>query len=434
MTRHIKPMGSQTNGYIHGGFRRICLLTSLFLMTAFLACTQWSTTARAQSLTWNTGDVHDLWRGYNSDFYTKGANGGYIFARKSGGPVWTSFWEYAEEIEMADDAYRHSLTNYPTRSHSSYVEEINNLCTGFVDNMPPAWKGPNGPYDWSKDTYNDDLMWAVMAFARAYEITKNENWLTAAEENFNTVWNRAQPDGTTDGSMGLIQAQGTKRLDANINFSFVIAGNILNKITGDATYKREADAIFKWAKANLYLYSYAPCRNEPNYTCSKILYKNDSELGGPITYKDRTYHYGVAIKAAVLEHDTTMAQTVTNWLMYNLTLDDASPAFPYAGTYDGYNILPNYLAGCKYSCNDDGYNGIALRGVGFALANGVITNPNTLPWAQANLQDAWNHRNSTPVIWADWVSTTTAGTQYSWSDSAALTGMLDIPAPFGYPQ
>lgn len=397
--------------------------------------------ALAQTPTWSGADAARAWAGYNRAFYAKGANGGAIFTDKSttsGDSRWSSFWEEAEEIEVAEDAYSFYTTHYPAEVQSAHIrDEINALCEGFVDNMPAKWKGPGDRYDWSANRFNDDLAWTAIAFARAYLITGNAKWLAAAEENFNLIWSRAQPNGKTDGSNGLQQTQpGSKawrpNLDSPVNFTFVIAGYLLHDSTtgpASATYKSKADAVYAWAKANLYRYKYRACDRHSGLVCSKIYDANNTSVGGKIGSFDYTYNYGIAIQAATREGDVTVASTVANWLMYN----SDNPNYPYAGSYDGYNILSNYSAhGAINSSNNCGYNGIAFRGIAFGISRGSLAGTNALPWAQANVQAAWNQRSPENMTWDNWASPT-SGEPYSWGDSAALAGMLDIPAPGAYP-
>ncbi len=421
--------------------------------------------AHSQTPTWSGSDSYQAWVGYNGDFYAAGANGGQIFTEESvnvGGSSWSSFWEEAEEIEVAEDAYYYSYNNYPTHDHSAYVNEISALCNGFIDNMPAKWIGPSGGYDWSADRFNDDLDWAVIAFTRAYQITGNTTFLAAAKENFNTVWNRAQADVNVVGGVtevGLAQAQPpagvtpsnnpnnwSPNLDSPVNFTFVIAGYLLTDNTGDSTYENEANEVYAWAIANLYTTSAnngGPCSGNSSLTCGKIRDANNSEYntgvfaGYPTTGigpTDFAYNYGTAIQSAVRYGDNTTAQYVANYLMYNMnnsTYPYVQPPYSYGG--NSYNILPNWSGSANNNdSNDAGYNGIALRGIAFGVTRNAL-NATTEAWAQANLQAAWNQRNSSNVIWANWGSPTT-GDQYSWGDSAALAGMLDIPAPGGYPQ
>src|SRR5579862_6282939 len=196
-------------------------LTSTLLVTAALAClacTRLSTTASAAdtNLTWTGSDANLMWAGYTNDFYTLAASGHHIFGVTAGSSTITGFWEEAEEIEMAEDGYYWATRpNNSLGNGSEIANMINDLCAGFVAH--------NGSV-WSADQYDDDLDWATIAFARAYQITGNSNWLINAETNFNYVWINGQVNGVTDGSWGLTQIRGDKRMYANVNFTFVIAG------------------------------------------------------------------------------------------------------------------------------------------------------------------------------------------------------------------
>jgi hypothetical protein len=94
-----------------------------------------------------------------------------------------------------------------------------------------------------------------------------------------------------------------------------------------------------------------------------------------------------------------------------------NPFSPYSGTYNGYNILPDYG---QNGTNNAGLNGIALRAIGLGL-NRNGTN---------GLQAAWNIRNPDNVMWNDWVNSIRGSyTCHAWDCSDAVAGMLDIPAP-----
>ena len=406
--------------FVPGGRCRIGSLILLLLVAAVLACTRLSTTAGAQSLTWNESDVDAMWTGYTNDFYVLAASGHHIFGVTAGNTTITGFWEEANEIAMAEDGYDWATTDYNSLGSGSAISSmIDDLCAGFVAH--------NGSL-WSADQYDDDILWATMAFARAYQITGDNSWLADATNNFNYVWANGQEDGVTDGSLGLTQVRGDKRMYANVNFTFVIAGDMLYDLTGNSIYKSEADVIFNWSKTNLYVYNHLPAKNGSTNVCSMIYNYNDSEFGKSIQIRDEMYNYGIAIQAADFENDTDMAVTVANWMIYNINADTNSDGTPYAGTYDGYNVLPDYGAGGNNGDNNCGYDGIALRGFGFALMDGLLANPDALPFAQANVQSAWNHRGSDNVEWCGW-TTSPSGTKYSWGDSSAMAGMFDIPAP-----
>lgn len=394
------------------------------LVAALVACVQLPATAHAQSVNWTEWNANQMWTAYNSAFYTAGAKGGQMYSITAGSGTTTGFWEEAEEIEMAEDAHDWAVRNNNLISSSAIATQIDNLCTGFKD----SFTGTNPWWRW--DNYDDDIIWATMAFARAYQITGNSSRLSDAESAFNYVWTHGQVNGKTDGSWGLSQIQGQQRMYANVNFSFVIAGYLLYQLSGNVTYKNEADAIYTWAKQWLYVYNHLPAQNGSGNICSMIYNYNNSEFtAGDLQIRDVMYNYGIAIHAADLENDLTVAQTVANWMMYNVGADpNSATTVPYAGTYAGYNILPDYGAGTNNGSNDCGYNGIGMRGFGVSLRDGVLTNPDALPFAQANLQSAWNNRGSDNLEWCGW-TTTPSGTEYSWGDSSALAGMFDIPAP-----
>ncbi len=401
--------------------RPLVLIRLLATVLACLAFIRLSTTANATdtNLTWTESDVNLMWAGYTNDFYTLAASGHHIFGVTAGSTTITGFWEEVEEIEMAEDGYYWALRqNNNLGNASEFASMINDLCAAFVAH--------NGSL-WSADQYDDDLDWATIAFARAYQITGNSSWLADATNNNIYVWKNGQVNGITNGSWGLTQIRGDERMYANVNFTFVIAGYLLYDITGNNTYKSEADAVFAWSKSNLYVYNHEPAKNGSTNVCSMIYNYNDSEFGNGLQNRDVMYNYGIAIHAAYLENDTNMAQTVANWMIYNVDADPAGDGPPYAGTYDGYNVLPDYGAGTNNGANDCGYNGIGFRGFGVALLGGVLANPDALPFAQANVQSAWNHRGSDNVEWCGW-TTTPSGTKYSWGDSAAMAAMFDIPA------
>jgi hypothetical protein len=117
--------------------------------------------------------------------------------------------------------------------------------------------------------------------------------------------------------------------------------------------------------------------------------------------------------------------------MFRMTRSNTPEWTPYDGTiaYHGtWNVLPDYGQGGK---NNAGYNGIALRGVGYGLARGTLSRA-TLEWAQANVQAAWNNRNEDGLAWNKWkqdahARTPDKGVLFSWDCSAALAGLFDVP-------
>ena len=358
---------------------------ALVLTLILLAATQ---SAKAQ---WTSADAQTAYSNYNNAFYFNPSGNNYDYRVDQGSTTPTAFWVAAEEIELAIDAYHEN-------SNSTNENIITQLTNGFV-----TLHGTN----WSSNEYDDDLMWGTIAFLRAYGVTANSALLTDAETNFNTVYSRGY-DTTFGGGIWWQSAcesgcSGASKNSAS-NWTFVIAGVLLYDKTGNSTFLNEANTIYSWAKSNLY-----------NVSTGEV-YDNVSVSGKSTS--QYSYNYGTAIGAFYWEGDKTDANLAATYLMEDLP--------NYAGTANGYNLLPNYGQG---GSDGSGFNGIALRWTAYAYVNGAISNGSILPWMQQNVTSAWALQNSQGLIWNDWVATTPYGGQYSFDCSDAVVGMQDVPVP-----
>ena len=387
-------MKAKISGMAHHMLGALCVSTTLILVLF---------AAHPASAQWSAGNAQAAWSGYqNAYLYPEPDGYSRVFVTQQGGKTMEDFWRQAEEIEVAEDAYNEN----PTTANKNMVQS---LCDGFVNYM--TWNGVKVGDNWSSDLYNDDLMWATIAFARAYLITGTGRWLTDAENNFATVWNRglASNGGLywyAGGCTGHPATGCQNTLQGSVpNWTFVWAGNILYSITGNSTYKTEKDSVYTWAKANLYDSTTGEIMNSPGvHTCQC------------------TYNYGVAMIAGTYQGSNVMVPKIADYVFNNLT--------NYDGTYSGYNIMPDYgqcTGDCLNNGNNDGFNGILMRGVGFANAKGYLPSAD-LAAAQANIDAAWSHRNGIALSWNDWDLGTPGDTgNYSWDDSPTLAGMLDLP-------
>lgn len=343
---------------------------------------------RSASAQWTPADAQAAFSDYNNAFYFNPGGDNYDYRLSQGATSTTGFWVNAEEIEMAIDAYNQN----PTAANQTI---INQLCNGFT----ALYSG-----DWSSDSYDDDLMWATIAFTRAAKATGNSAWLADAETNFAVVWSRGY-DTTFGGGIwwnSAVENTSSGYKNSAANWTFVIAGNLLYHATGNSTYQSEAATIYSWASSNLY-----------DASTGEI---HDGINGSGVQNGQYSYNYGVAIGADTFENDSADAANVATYLMNHVS----------GGTVGGYNILPNYGQG---GTDGSGFNGITLRWVGYALAHGVLTNPAILYWAQANVGLAWAVRNASGLSWNDWFAVTPPSGLYSWDCSNTLVGMLDIPPP-----
>src|SRR5882762_4886304 len=108
-----------------------CLLLAEFSASAFTA-----------------KDANTMFTAYTSKFYFQNGTNGYIKDTQTGGEAY--FWGQANMIECFIDAYEWN-------SNTTAQIMITNLLNGFI-----SYNGSS----WSYNDYNDDIMWAVIAFAR----------------------------------------------------------------------------------------------------------------------------------------------------------------------------------------------------------------------------------------------------------------------------
>lgn len=333
---------------------------------------------------WTDADSQAAFAAYNNAFYFSPDGEHYDYRSQQRSVNTSGFWVGAEEIELALDAYDKTPT-------PATADIINKLCAGFVAQFGD---------DWSSNSYDDDLMWATIAFVRAYKVTNNTQWLNDAETNFTTVWNRGYD--TTYGG-GIWWNAATKTYKASpANWTFVIAGYLLYQASDDATYRSEADTIFSWATTTLY-----------DATTGQVY---DGIGSGGLSKNNYSYNYGTAAGAFYFENHWSDANNAVSYLMSQLS----------SGTVGGYNILPNYGQG---GTDGGGFNSIALRWTSYAYVHGAITNPQFLPWAQTNVGLGWAMRNADNLSWNNWTSSTADRGLYSWDCSNTVVGLEDVPTP-----
>ena len=108
---------------------------------------------------YQSNDAVTIANGYSNAFYFVSGTNGYFRDRQGSGNA-TYFWQMANEIDSVIDAYEWT-------SNTVYLGMITNLLNGFIRN--------NGA-NWSYNGYNDDDLWAVMAFARGGIVTGKTNY------------------------------------------------------------------------------------------------------------------------------------------------------------------------------------------------------------------------------------------------------------------
>jgi len=343
---------------------------------------------RASAFT--AADANTIFTAYNTAFYvTNGGSAYYKTDNGSGtGPGW---WTFAEEIEMAEDAYARS-------GSGSFSNVVSTLCNGFI--------AANGS-SWTYDNYNDDMTWAVIAFSRGYLDTGNPAFLSAAQSNFNAMYARAWDTNFTGGGLWWSTAKGSK--NACINGPAAVAACYLYGITGNSNYLAEAQACYAWERRVLF-----------NTNTGAIDDNIGTGTSGLSTWAS-TYNQGTFIGAG------DFLYRITRLPFY---YQDAILAAKYTeNSISSAGILPVYESG-----DLAGFNGIFARWVAqFARDQGLW--PAYGPWLNTNANAAWKYRNTNNLSWYNWTSATPAGTNVlaSWdcSDSVIImqVGLTNAPDP-----
>jgi predicted alpha-1,6-mannanase (GH76 family) len=176
-------------------------------------------------------DAALMFNAYSNAFCVVNGTNAWFKADQTGGIA--DFWEQAEEIECFIDANEGS----PSQGGR---EIITRLLDGFVHN--------NGGI-WTSNMYNDDCMWASIAFARGYLATGETRFKAIARRNFDPVYARAR-DGALGGGLYWTTANNTK--NACVNGPAGIAAFLLYQIDHDGPDLAKARGIYAWERSVLF--------------------------------------------------------------------------------------------------------------------------------------------------------------------------------------
>jgi predicted alpha-1,6-mannanase (GH76 family) len=324
-----------------------------------------------------TNDAGVMFKTYTDAFYVSDGTNGYFKDDQAGGAA--DFWKQAEEIECVIDAYEWA-------SNADYRMMVVDLLNGFEKDH-----GTN----WSSNHYNDDCMWASIAFARGQLISGDTRFGDIARWNFDMVFARAW-DTNLNG--GLYWTTDNHSKNACVNGPAGIAAYLLYQICGDAGYLSKARNIFAWERTVLF--------NPDTGAVSDGI-----SLHGMIHPWASTYNQGTFIGLA-----NFLGQTNDAVLAVDFTRDHLTDS----------GILPQYgIAG-----NNSGFNAIFFRWmVRFMMDRGLQGTYQS--WLQDNAEAAWKVRRATDGLsWCQWQQPTPLETKlHSWDCIASLEAvqMLSLP-------
>jgi len=332
---------------------RICLLALFCLLQA-----------GASVLAFSSTDANSIFSAYNSAFYVQSGTNGYFKNNQSGGVNY--FWGQAEEIECVIDAYEWT-------SNSAYKGMITNLLNGFISDNGSSWHAVDG--------YNDDNMWAIIAFARGGQDTGMTNYCNLAKADFDAVYARAWSTNLGGGLYWEYPENAGK--NACVNGPGAIAAYLLYQIYGDTNYWNKATNIYYWERSVLF------------NAGTGAIFDNISTNGAVDTWSS-TYNQGTFIGAANFLAQTNDATLAAAFTMTSLTSSQVLPEYGIAG-------------------NNSGFNAIFLRWMTRFMRNHNSQSTYEL-WLQANAEAAWNMRRMRDNLsWCQWLQPSPSGTNfYSW--------------------
>jgi predicted alpha-1,6-mannanase (GH76 family) len=324
---------------------------------------------------------------FNTTFYKALGGGLGIYTRSTADRRRTVFWTSAELIEMVEDACQR--TGAPV-----YKQMLVALMNGFVS--------AHGT-DWAVRTWNDDIMWAIIASARAYQITGDTSYRDMAMLNFDQTYARAW---SADLGGGLWWTTQRTEKNTTTNGPGAIAACLLYQTSHDPKYLREAEGLYAWERK----YLFDPATGQ--------VFDNIRSAAGSPGYTRApwkfTYNQGTVIGAADLLFKITGKRGYYS---------DALRAL----TYTRSDLTVGGILQREGNGKGDtgGFKGIFARwAVGFTRDNHITAFD---AWLRQNADTAWAHRNGSGLVGDDWAQQTSgAATLGSLDCSSAVVLLLAL--------
>jgi predicted alpha-1,6-mannanase (GH76 family) len=286
------------------------------------------------------------------------------------------FWTQAEQMEMEMDAFERTAS-------PRQIALFTNLFEGFI-----AEHGA----DWSKNDFNDDIMWMVIACARGCLLTDNPEFREVARANFDTCFARAW---SSDLGGGLWWKTDNLSKNACVNGPAAIAAVLLSRACREPSYLAKARNIFLWERASLF------------DAGTGQVYDN-IRRDGRKAHKSFSYNQGTFVGAANLLGYTNEAMLAATYTMNRLCRDGLLPVYGENG-------------------DAGGFNGICVRWI-VRFMKDRRAQPVFESWLQKNADAAWKvRRPADNLSWCNWLEATPIGSHYAWGCSSSVVILQVVP-------
>ncbi|MCR5269707.1 MAG: RICIN domain-containing protein [Prevotella sp.] len=325
-------------------------------------------------------------------------------------------WGEAETLECILDCYE--------ATGDSRVLDVFESCYNYLkQKVGSSWNKLvyENDYKWYGHDFNDDVMWLIIAAARAHLLTGKTMYLNDAKINFNTIWNRAYL-----GYIGMLrwaENSGDRNgTNSCINGPAEVAACYLGMGTGDESYFEKARELYQNQRQYLF-----------EASTGKVW---DSVVLDPntLTVKSRnnwvsSYNQGTMLGAAILlyrhygtEQYKQDADKIINRARVDLCNNEG------------------IIHVCQSADGDfQGFKGILMRYAGLYARE--FNNENYQQWVLANAARAYNNLNSRSFGHSAWLTKASEDFMFGTGNDAvdyslqgcAFGGAASLAAAFSVP-
>lgn len=294
-------------------------------------------------------------------------------------------WGDAEMLETMLDAYE-------TTGEKKYLDTFTKVFNYFKYAMGTDWcqLRYDDTYHWFGHDFNDDVMWMIIASARAYLLTGITTYRTYAKNNFDKIFDRAY------NQWGMLrwaeQSGGKNGTNSCINGPAEVAACYIAMGLTNESEKEEYYDIAKGLYENQRRYLFNAQTGE---VFDSFTWDESTNLPGGYNNWVSTYNQGTMLGAAVL--------------LYNRYGDERY-------RQDADRIVEKSKNGL---CNSDGivsvcqtvdgdlcgFKGILMRYLRKYIVD--MRHPELVSWLQDNAFFAYNNRNSKGITSSSWLSKST---------------------------
>ena len=195
-------------------------------------------------------------------------------------------WGEAEVLETMLDAYE-------VAKDERCLNAFKSVYKTFAGQVGSNWLKLvyKDEYKWYGHDFNDDVMWMIIAMARAYHLTGNRLYLSLAKTNFDAIYKRAFNQW---GMMRWAEQTGNKNgTNSCINGPTEVAACYIALATGDESYFEIARDLY--AKQRQYLYN-----AETGEVYDSFTWNADTNQPEGYNHWVSTYNQGTMLGAATM--------------------------------------------------------------------------------------------------------------------------------------